>query len=215
MRANEIAQAESEIASCFPPPPQVSPEAQQRLIPFLAWCEQQKVRACPARPTSVAAYVQYQQDQGISRQLIAERLEAIADLHNAAATGNPCATPVVRAVTGGSTIEAPRSWDRESKIAFAELPVEIQSVIARREQDRETTLRRGQNELAEMKKLLRLKAEVETETKSADTTKGNEMAKKKDPGGGPYAGVDKDSTPRREDKNRSEEHTSELQSLRQ
>jgi hypothetical protein len=74
VRANEIAQAEAEIASCFPPPPKVTQEAQQRLAPFLAWCEQQKVRSLPARPTSVAAFAQFQQDQGISRQLIAERL---------------------------------------------------------------------------------------------------------------------------------------------
>src|SRR5262245_23289087 len=145
----------------------MTPEAQQRLAPFLAWYEQQKVRSLPARPTSVAAYVQYQQDQGISRQLVAERLEAIEDLHNAASVGNPVATPVVRTVTGASTIEAPRSWDKESKLAFAELPPEIQAVIARRERDRETHLRRGQNEVAEMKKLLRLQAEA---AKSADNT---------------------------------------------
>src|SRR5262245_21579153 len=87
-KANEIAQAEAEIASCFPPPPKLSPDAQQRLIPWLHWCEQQKVRACPARPTSVAAYVRYQQDQGVSRQLIAERLESIEALHNSVSEPN-------------------------------------------------------------------------------------------------------------------------------
>jgi hypothetical protein len=175
-KANEIAQAEAEIASCFAPPPKVTPEAQDRLAPFLAWCEQQRVRACPARPTSVAAYAQYQQDQGISRQLIAERLDAIVTLHNAAGMGNPVATPVVRTVTGGSTIDPPRSWDAEGRAAWAQLPPDVQSVIAARERDRETTLRRGQNELAEMKKLIRLQAAAETKT--ADNTKENTMAKK-------------------------------------
>src|SRR5262245_45909597 len=165
MRAQEIAQSEAAIASCFPAPAQVSPEAQQRLIPSLAWCEQQKVRAVPCRPQCVAAYVQYQQDQGVARHVIAERLEAIADLHNAASMGNPCATPVVRTVTGGSTIEAPRSWDKESKIAFAELPVEIQAVIAKRESDRETTMRRAQNEAGDLRQeLKRLKADAVTKT---------------------------------------------------
>src|SRR5262245_25760653 len=93
-------------------------KAQQRLVPFLSWCEAQKVRAVPCRPQCVAAFCQYQQDQGISRQLIAERLEAIEALHNSVSVGNPCATPVVRTVTGVSTIEAPRSWDKESKFAF-------------------------------------------------------------------------------------------------
>src|SRR5262245_32399142 len=151
VRADEVAQAEAQIASCFPAPAPVSPETQQRLIPFLAWCEQQKVRALPCRPQCVAAYVQYQQDQGISRQLIAERLEAVAELHNAASWGNPCATPVVRRVTGASTIEAPRSWDKESKIAFAELPVEIQAVIAKREHDRERSVRNAQNEAGDLR----------------------------------------------------------------
>ena len=201
MRANEIAQSEAAIASCFPPPPQVSPETQQRLAPFLAWCEMQKVRAVPARPQCVAAYVQYQQDQGISRQLIAERLEAIADLHNAASMGNPCATPVVRTVTGGSTIEPPRSWDKESKIAFTELPVEIQAVIAKREHDRERELRKSHNIAGDLRQeLKRLRAEAANAAHNTTTESETTMAKK-EKGVGPYAGVDKDSTPRREDKN--------------
>src|SRR5512139_3690014 len=51
-------------------------------------------------------------------------------------------------------IEAPRSWTKEQKEQFKELPRTAQEVIAQREQDRETTLRRGQNELAEQRKAL-------------------------------------------------------------
>jgi hypothetical protein len=187
VRANEILQAEAEIASCFPQPPKVTPEAQDRLAPFLAWCEQQKVRSLPARPTSVAAYAQYQQDQGIPREKINATLSAIEAMHVAASVGNPVATPVVRTVTGGSTIEAPRSWDKDGRAAWAQLPPDVQSVIAARESDRERTLRRGQNELAEMKKLLRLQAAAETKT--ADNTKENTMAKKEgyEKGVGPYS----------------------------
>ena len=161
----ELDANESAIASCFPPPPQLTPDTEQRLIPWLYWCEQQRVRSCP---TSVAAYVRYQQDQGVSRQLIAERLEAIEAMHTAASLANPIATVVVRVTTGASTIDAPRSWPKDSKLQFAELPVEIQSVIARREHQREVELRRMQNELADLKKLLRLQAEAAT--KSADNT---------------------------------------------
>jgi hypothetical protein len=157
---------EAAIASCFEPPPELSPEARERLIPFLHWAEIQRIRALPARPTSVAAYVQYQQDQGVNRHVIAECLEAIEQLHFAAAMANPCATPVVRKTTGGSTIEAPRSWKADEKLSFYELPTEIQAVLARREQDRESALRRAQNEYAELKK--RLKADAEP--KAADTT---------------------------------------------
>src|SRR5262249_505180 len=152
VNAREIDANETAIASSFAPPPQLSPEAHERLAPFLRWCELQRVRALPARPACVAAYVRWQQDNGIARQRVAESLEAIAALHESVAVGNPCATAIVRTVTGGSTIEAPRSWSKDSKVAFAELPVEIQAVIAKREHERERELRRMQNELADLKK---------------------------------------------------------------
>jgi len=165
--ANEMA-----LASCFPPPPELSPVEQQRLIPWLSWCEQQRVRPVRARPTTVAAYVRYQQDQGIPRPLIAERLEAIEALHEAAALANPVATVVVRTTTGGSTIETPRSWAKDEKQLFTQLPVEIQRVIARREADRETQMRRSQNEAADLRRQLKVAAEPKA---TDNTTEGNEM----------------------------------------
>src|SRR5262249_9205591 len=140
----------------------------------------------------VAAYVRWQQDNGIARQRVAESLEAIAALHESVAVGNPCATAIVRTVTGGSTIEAPRSWSKDSKMAFAELPVEIQAVIAEREHERERELRRMQNHLADLKKGLQSEADNKEPIKSREET----MARKKEgheKGVGPYAGVDKDS----------------------
>lgn len=49
-------------------------------------------------------------------------------------------------------IEPPRSWTKEDKEEFATYPREAQEKIARREQDREATLRRSQNEAAEARK---------------------------------------------------------------
>jgi hypothetical protein len=49
-------------------------------------------------------------------------------------------------------IEPPRSWTKEEKEEFATYPREAQEKIARREQDRETALRRSQNEAAEQRK---------------------------------------------------------------
>jgi len=54
-------------------------------------------------------------------------------------------------------IEPPRSWTKEEKDEFATYPREAQEKIARREQDRETALRRGQNETAEQRKALEAK----------------------------------------------------------
>ena len=45
-------------------------------------------------------------------------------------------------------IEPPRSWSNEDKQWFAALPPETQEVLARRENERDTALRRGQNEVA-------------------------------------------------------------------
>ena len=164
----ELDANEAALASCFPPPPQMSPEAQVAVVPFVEWCQHQRVRAVPARPTSVASFAQWQKDLGVPKEKISATLSAIEALHNAASLGNPCATPIVRSTTSASTIEPPRSWDKDAKHRFAELPVELQRVVAAREKDRETHLRRSQNELADMKKLLRLQAAAEP--KAADNT---------------------------------------------
>ena len=51
-------------------------------------------------------------------------------------------------------IEPPRSWTKEEKAEFATYPREVQEKVARREQDRESALRRGQNETAEQRKAI-------------------------------------------------------------
>ena len=54
-------------------------------------------------------------------------------------------------------IHAPNSWTKEEKEEFATYPREAQEKIARREQERETALRRSQNETAEKLKGLTAK----------------------------------------------------------
>ena len=49
-------------------------------------------------------------------------------------------------------IEPPRSWTKEEKETFKTYPRDLQETLSRREQERETNLRRGQNELAEQRK---------------------------------------------------------------
>ena len=52
------------------------------------------------------------------------------------------------------SIEPPRSWTKEEKAEFATYPREAQEKIARREQERETAIRRSQNEAAEIRKAI-------------------------------------------------------------
>lgn len=54
-------------------------------------------------------------------------------------------------------IQAPNSWTKEEKEEFATYPREAQEKIARREQERESALRRSQNETAEKQKGLTAK----------------------------------------------------------
>jgi hypothetical protein len=192
-KARELDQNEAAIAQCFPPPPALSDEAKQRLQPFLQWCETQRVRPLPAKPASVAAFVHWQQDQHVPRQIIVETLASIEAVHIAASVGNPVVAPVV-ATTLGSTVPPPRSWTKEDKAFFTTLPLHAQEIIANREQARETHLRRTQNEFAEMKKRLNGGADksVTTSNEGIDT-----MAKKK-PGEGAYHNNDGDPIERRE-----------------
>jgi hypothetical protein len=175
INAQELDANELALASCFPPPPQMSPEAQQQVIPFISWCEVQRVRALPARPASVAAFAQWQKDLGVPKDKIGATLSAIEALHFAASLGNPCATPLVRIITAASTIDPPRSWTKAEQETFRELPVEIQRTVSRREKNRETELRRAQNEAAELKK--RLKTAADPKPVDNTTTERNNDAK--------------------------------------
>ncbi len=54
----------------------------------------------------------------------------------------------------GPPIEAPRSWSKEEKERFNSLPRETQEYLTRRENERDTALRRGQNDTATQRKTL-------------------------------------------------------------
>jgi hypothetical protein len=74
-------------------------------------------------------------------------------------------------ITAASTIEPPRSWTKDEKQLFTELPVEIQRAVSRRERDREVQLRRMQNELAELKRQ-RAAATSAADNTEKETTNG-------------------------------------------
>jgi hypothetical protein len=179
----ELTANENAIAQCFPPPAVLSEEAKMAVVPFLTWCEVQRVRALPARPASVAAFICLLKDQNVPRQIVVESLRAIEALHIAAAVANPVATPIVSA-TLGTTVEPPRSWARADKEFFKTLPLHAQEIIADREQERETHLRRTQNALAEQRRQLKTAADPKPVNINE---KEIEMATKKDKGAGPYS----------------------------
>jgi hypothetical protein len=173
----ELDQNEVALASCFPlPAHELSDEMKALLVPYIRWCEIQRVRALPSRPTTIAAFLQGQKDRGIQPL---ETLLAIEALHLFAGYANPVATPVVRSMIEGAPVDPPRSWSKVEKEEHQLLPLHMQTVIARREQDRERSLRTSQNKLAEERKRL----QADAETKSAETEKDTTMAKWNGPQG--------------------------------
>lgn len=70
------------------------------------------------------------------------------------------ATETVKTEPEVPAIDPPRSWTKEEKEEFATYPREAQEKIARREQDRESALRRSQNENAEKLKGLTAKEQA-------------------------------------------------------
>lgn len=58
------------------------------------------------------------------------------------------------------TIDPPRSWTQAEKERFQSLPRETQEYLSHREQERETALRRSQNELADQRKAIEAEREA-------------------------------------------------------
>jgi hypothetical protein len=125
----------------------------QLLGGFIEWCQARSVRRCPAKPTTVAAFVLHQKEVGVKAEHILATLTVIEkhhDLHNIA---NPVRTAIVSTALERVVNEGrPRSFTKEESRDWWSLPPMIKAAIGRRERERETYLRRIQNELAELKK---------------------------------------------------------------
>ena len=87
--ARELDANEAAIAACFPRRLRCRPRPSNICIPFVQWCESQRVRSLPAHPASVAAFAQWQKDLGVPREKISAALSAIEAPHNSASVGNP------------------------------------------------------------------------------------------------------------------------------
>jgi hypothetical protein len=138
---------------------------------FINWCKQQEVRSCPAKPSTVAAYIREYREHKDREDLVLAKLTAISAMHGRHGLSSPVHTAVVRTVL--ETMfrdEAPRSWKPSEKELFLFLPVEIRLTILRREKDREKQLRRMQNELADAHKKKASNAENKTEGSDPKST---------------------------------------------
>src|SRR5689334_6554844 len=77
------------------PKPTLDTTAILHLRKFADWCKTRGVRACPASPASVAAYIRSL--VGTQPEQIVEIVHAIELMHDQAGLANPVATAAVRA----------------------------------------------------------------------------------------------------------------------
>jgi hypothetical protein len=145
--------AEVVLRAQLPPPPDLSEEDRQSLQPFIAYTTTASARFCPAKPTTVAAFIIEQAGAtGSSTEKLLQQLDAIGRLHDRHNLANPCATHAARAALESVTnIEPPRSWRGPEKQMFTTLPAECRAVVARRERERELEVRKLQNETAQLR----------------------------------------------------------------
>lgn len=137
--------AEAKIAAELAPhipAPELSAEARQHLTAFATWAASVGVRAVPAKPLSVAAFVLAQIRQGVELVRILEQLSAIEALHDHYKLSNPAVTHPVRFALGRIVelpLPAPATWKKkEAEDVFPSLPLIAQEIILRRDrEDRE------------------------------------------------------------------------------
>ena len=152
-RAKAVAfdRAEDALAAELPAcaRPTLDPDARAALGGFVDWCAAVGVRHCPAKPSTVAAWVFQARPDAVL-----QTVHAIASLHDFYFKPNPTAAAQVRAALEDKLkIEPPRSWTKNEKVSFAQLPSDVRAAISRREQQRDRELRRLQNETAELRKI--------------------------------------------------------------
>ena len=162
----------TEFGSRLPQSPELDDEARAHLKHFIEWASDNSVRFCPVKPQVLAAYILTQASTGLDEQSLLKEVESIDRLHQRHGLASPVATTAARAALEAVLrIEPPRSWKVPEKEIFVTMPVEIRAAVARREQQRETEVRRLQNCIAEEKKRLKAAAASTHAAENATTEK--------------------------------------------
>jgi hypothetical protein len=170
IQAAHIANEQKIAATVERVSPELSADELAALSVFNRWCGLNGLRNIPANPRVVAAWIR--SEKGTDPNKIIETLSAIERLHDFHSLPNPIATSTVRNELGRvMNIQPPRSWRKSEQLVFMSLPVEIRAAIERREHQRETELRRLQNEVAELKKRQAQSATTTEETENATQEK--------------------------------------------
>lgn len=132
---------------------------------FANWCAARGASFLPARPDTVALFV-LRAPAGTER--LPALLNDISAAHQMCGLADPTTTwPVPAAMSHVMRIEPPRSWPKEEKRRFLELPYHLQCYFAAHDSRREKEIRRAQNEVAVMKQKLKASESTNAETEVA------------------------------------------------
>jgi hypothetical protein len=142
---------------------------------FISFCSGKNLPWRPASPASVALYVFERGSRGID-ELTAE-IAKISASHCSKWLADPTTGwPATTALSLIMKIDPPRSWPKEDKAMFAQLLYAVQGRITRREAERDTMVRRCQNERADaMKKLHALQSVVKGTSETIECRTGEEI----------------------------------------
>jgi hypothetical protein len=172
IKQQEIAQAEDTLAGAVVAELNYRPansNTGKHFAQFATWCEQNKLRALPARDVTVAAYVLQLLHLGVTLDGIIAAMSEIQRAHDLA-FGDPTSTPIVQAAldrVAGEHFEPPHSWPAHEKQQWRWLPLWVRAIVSKRELQRERAFH------AERQKQKR-EREIETEdTKSAADNAGD------------------------------------------
>ncbi|MGK7056885.1 hypothetical protein AB4853_10425 [Bradyrhizobium sp. 1050_B9_N1_2] len=126
----------------------------QEASPFGRWCMQRNVRALPAAPQHVAAFVR-DCEPLVAMPKIWEAVQEISQSHLTNGFADPTAGGVVaEAINAIAKIDPPRSWPKAMHSRFLAQSWDVQSYIASRSKEQEAVVRRAQNEVAEVRRQL-------------------------------------------------------------
>lgn len=127
---------------------------QEEPTAFGKWCIQANVRALPAAPVHVAAFIR-DCEQMAPIEKIWEAVLEVSQSHLSNGFADPTAGGVVaEAISSIAAIPPPRSWPKAMGPRFKAIPYDVQRYLAEREKEQDRAVRRAQNEAADARKAL-------------------------------------------------------------
>ena len=128
---------------------------QEETSAFGKWCIVRGVRSLPAMPAHVANFIADLAAAEKSIKQIWPLVQEISQAHVSRGFADPTAGGVVGdMINSVALIDRPRSWPATEDGRFKSLPYDVQSFLSHRESQRDTAVRRAQNEAADLRKQL-------------------------------------------------------------